>query len=110
MFLVYLKDFSKQALEQLGSTLGTWVCGNLALEEDGVILPAFFVCGKNSLQNQGLNKHIYHLWNSLPSDFICFISPCYILFSFSKNVNLQLNIQRDEVKWKLQIIFKLITL
>lgn len=51
MFLVYLKDFSKQALEQLGSTLGTWVSGNLALEEDGVIFPAFFVCGKNSLQN-----------------------------------------------------------
>ena len=27
MFLVYLKDFSKQTLEQLGSTLGIWVVG-----------------------------------------------------------------------------------
>ena len=60
MFLVYLKDFSKQALEQLESTLGTWVVGIWHWKKM-VLSSLLSVCGKNSLQKRVLNKHFYHL-------------------------------------------------
>lgn len=59
MFFVDLKDFSEQGIRATGTYSGDLGSENLArylvtlghgLEEDGVIFPALFACGKNSWQ------------------------------------------------------------